>query len=201
MLDPLGDQRVGLFAGDRHRQQVGLLRRSRPGRRPCASTRAPRPGSARRSSPSWRNSPPAGCPGWIGAVIPARGAGVAEAQEILVVEEELGERDAGARVDLALEVVDVRRRARRLGMHLRIGRRPRSRSRRPSRSACDQLGRAGEARPDAARTSSRPSADRRGAPRSAAPPAARSRARPRASPRGWRRRRSGARRRSAAPAR
>ena len=139
-------------------------------------------------------------PGWIGAVIPARGAGVAEAQEVLVLEEELGERRRGAGVELALEVVDVGRRARRLRVHLRIGR-DRDLEVADRRAAPPPAPPRWRSRPDAARSGSRPWAGRRAAPRSAARPSGRSRAPPRASPRGSRRRRSGARRRSAAPGR
>ena len=188
VVDALGDQPVALLAGDRHRQDVGRPRASRRGRRPCASTPAPRPCSAPAKFTILAKFSTGRMPGRIGAVIPAAAQASRKRRKILVVEEELGDRHGRAGVELALEVVDVGAGARRLGVHLGIGAdrdlevADPAQRRRPAR-------RRWRSRRGAARSGSRPWAGRRAAPRSAARPSGRSRAPPPASPRGWRRRR------------
>ena len=113
----------------------GGTARRRSRRRPAGASRgrcrAPRRG--RPSSPARRRrTAPANfftcaklvtgrMPGTIGTVMPAVRGALDEAQIDVGVEEELRDRAGGAGIDLALQIVEIGRGARRLGMGLGIG--------------------------------------------------------------------------------
>ena len=103
-------------------------------------------------------------PGTIGTAMPARPRAVAEAQIRLGVEEELRDGAARAGIDLALEIVEIGRGARRLGMGFGIGR-DADLERRDAQQAGDEVGGIGIAVADAGGSALRPPADRRAARR------------------------------------
>ena len=70
---------------------------------------------------SWAKLVTGRMPGTIGTAMPAARGAVAEAQKHIDIEEELGDRAAGAGIELALQIVEIVAGAARRGMGLGIG--------------------------------------------------------------------------------